>query len=116
MMGPGVRNSPDDETSRHLGNGLNGHTVGTLWKTRSVPNNPFLVVLAFSFFNVTESVVTQYYRSQMIKGPPNLINGTPGGDQFTLMISNRNVAPIVMPVLMQILQPDQGHLNDERSS
>ena len=115
-MEPGVSDSPDDETSRHLGNGLNGHTVGTLWKTRSVPNNRLLAVLAFSFFNVTESVVTQYYRSQMIKGPPNLINGTTGGDQFTLMISNRNVAPIVMPVLMQILQPDQGHLNDERSS
>ena len=115
-MEPGVSDSQDDETSRHLGNGLNGHTVCTLWKTRSVPNNRLLVVLAFSFFNVTESIVTQYYRSQMIKGPPNLINGTTGGDQFTLMISNRNAAPIVMPVLMQILQPDQGHLNDERSS
>ena len=115
-MEPGVSDSQDDETSRHLGNGLNGHTAGTLWKTRSVPNNPFLVVLAFSFFNVTESVVTQYYRSQMIKGTPNLINGTTGGEQFTLMISNHNVAPIVMPVLMQILQLDQGHLNDERSS
>jgi|GEM_PF-6504992 len=50
----------------------------------------------------------------MIKGPPNLINGTPGGDQFRLMISNRNVTPAVMLMLMQILQPDQGHLNDER--
>ncbi|MCG3770637.1 MAG: hypothetical protein JW384_01790 [Nitrosomonadaceae bacterium] len=50
----------------------------------------------------------------MIKGPPNLINDTPGGDQFRLMISNRNVTPAVMLMLMQILQPDQGHLNDER--
>ena len=114
-MGPEVRDSQDDESSRHLGNRLNGHTVGTLWKTRSVPNNPFLVVLAFSFFNVTESVVTQYYRSQMIKGPANLINVAPGGDHFRLMVSNRNMTPIVMPVLMQILQPDQSHLNDESS-
>ena len=111
-----MRNSPDDETSRHLGNVLNGHTAGTLWKTRSVPNNPFLVVLAFSFFNVTESVVTQYYRSQMIKGPPNLINVSPEGDHFRLMVSNRNMTPIVILMPTRNLQPDQSHLNDERSS
>ena len=111
-----MSDSQDDETSRHLGNGLNGHTAGTLWKTRSVSNNPFLAVLAFSFFNVTESVVTQYYRSQMIKGPPNLINGTTGGDHFRLMVSSRNTTPVVILMPIRTLQPDQSHLNDERSS
>ena len=114
-MEPGVSGSPDDETSRHLGNGLNGHTVCTLWKTRSVPNNRLLVVLAFSFFNVTESVVTQYYRSQMIKGPPNLINVTPEGDHFRLMVSNRNMTQVVILMPTRNLQPDQSHLNDESS-